>query len=65
MDVRDHLRDALRTALAEAGVDVNLIDDVGGCTLTAPESWFSYRASRAEEAPDYGRNLSAITAPQG
>ncbi|MEM8935727.1 MAG: peptidoglycan editing factor PgeF [Pseudomonadota bacterium] len=33
---------------------------VGGCTLGAPDRYFSYRASRRANDPDYGRNLSAI-----
>lgn len=51
--------------LTEAGIDARRIEDVGGCTLTHPERWFSYRESRAKNASDYGRNLSAITAAQG
>lgn len=39
---------------------VNTVDDLGVCTLAAPDDWFSYRASRRFGATDYGRNLSAI-----
>ena len=46
--------------LVEAGLKIDHVEDVGGCTLTHPERWFSYRASRARKEPDYGRNLSAI-----
>ncbi|MEM9619206.1 MAG: peptidoglycan editing factor PgeF [Pseudomonadota bacterium] len=44
--------------LRESGV--TRIDDLGICTLGAPEAYFSYRNSRRREEPDYGRNLSAI-----
>ena len=44
--------------VAECGVTE--IGDVGACTLAAPEKYFSYRASRRFNEPDYGRNLSAI-----
>ncbi len=33
---------------------------LGGCTLSAPERFFSYRASRAAGDAHYGRQLSAI-----
>ena len=36
------------------------IDDVGVCTLGAPDHYFSYRHSRQTNQEDYGRNLSAI-----
>ncbi len=49
-----------RWRIEAAGVDPDRIDDVGGCTLTRPDRWFSYRASRKQCAPDYGRNISAI-----
>ncbi len=39
---------------------VSQIDDLGHCTLAAPEAYFSYRASRRRAETDYGRNLSAI-----
>jgi len=35
-------------------------DDIGICTLANPDQYFSYRHSRQVNAPDYGRNLSAI-----
>lgn len=47
-----------RWRLAEAGVD--RLDDLGQCTLGAPERYFSYRESRRRGEDDYGRNLSAI-----
>ncbi len=47
-----------RARLAEVGVAS--LDDVGVCTLSDPESYFSYRASRRAGEDDYGRNLSAI-----
>jgi len=49
-----------RWRLEAAGVDPAGIADVGGCTLTRPDRWFSYRASRRQGASDYGRNISAI-----
>ncbi len=39
---------------------VKQIDDLGVCTLAAPEAYFSYRASQRAAETDYGRNLSAI-----
>lgn len=62
--IYDHLG-FVRWRLTEAGLDPAQIDDVGGGTLSDPERWFSYRASRANNQDDYGRNLSIITAPQG
>ncbi|HBK90117.1 MAG TPA: peptidoglycan editing factor PgeF [Parvularcula sp.] len=47
-----------RAALARAGVGP--LDDLGACTLGEKEAYFSYRASRRANEPDYGRNLSAI-----
>lgn len=47
-----------RWRLMESGV--NHIDDLGLCTLEAPDRFFSYRAMRRAGEPDYGRNLSAI-----
>lgn len=44
--------------LRQSGVE--RIDDLGLCTLAAPEAYFSYRASRRGAETDYGRNLSAI-----
>lgn len=49
--------------LVAAGIRPEAIADVGGDTLGAPTDWFSYRASRHRGDPDYGRNLSAIVAP--
>lgn len=49
--------------LQECGLNIDLIEDVGGCTLTSSDRWFSYRASRAKGEADYGRNISAIAAP--
>ncbi len=47
-----------RWRLQEAGV--SRLDDIGLCTLAAPDRFFSYRAMRRAGEPDYGRNLSAI-----
>ena len=44
--------------LAQSGV--TRVDDIGLCTLAAPNRFFSYRAMRRANEPDYGRNLSAI-----
>ncbi len=44
--------------LKKAGV--GSIDDLGICTLAAPDQYFSYRASRLRGDEDYGRNLSVI-----
>ncbi len=41
-------------------VGVEAVDVVGGCTLGAPEAYFSCRKSRRDGLDDYGRNLSAI-----
>lgn len=41
-------------------VGVEAIDDVEVCTLGESAHYFSYRASRRDGAPDYGRNLSTI-----
>ena len=38
--------------------------DTGVCTLGEKERYFSYRASRRANEPDYGRNLSAIVLPE-
>lgn len=43
-----------------AAAGVASVDDLGVCTLAAADAWFSYRASRRADEPDYGRNLSAI-----
>lgn len=47
-----------RADLVRAGVDH--LDDLHVCTLGEKASFFSYRASRRADEPDYGRNLSAI-----
>ncbi len=47
-----------RWRLEESGV--TKIDDIGLCTLEAPDRFFSYRAMRRRGEADYGRNLSAI-----
>jgi YfiH family protein len=47
-----------RARLAASGV--SRLDDIGVCTLAEPGVYFSYRASRRANEPDYGRNLSAI-----
>lgn len=52
-----------RWRLVAAGVAPSRIDDVGGDTLSRQSGCFSYRASRRDGAPDYGRNLSAICLP--
>jgi purine-nucleoside/S-methyl-5'-thioadenosine phosphorylase / adenosine deaminase len=44
--------------LGQSGV--KHIDDLGVCTLAAPEAYFSYRASQRAAETGYGRNLSAI-----
>lgn len=49
--------------LVEAGITPDRIEDVGGNTLAAPATWFSYRESRRRALADYGRNLSAIALP--
>ena len=46
--------------LVRAGVDPRRIDDVGGDAGNPRDGLFSYRASRKADAPDYGRNLSAV-----
>lgn len=47
-----------RWRCAEAGVAE--FADLGRCTLGGADAYFSYRASRRANEPDYGRNLSAI-----
>jgi YfiH family protein len=44
--------------IAEAGV--TKLDDTSICTVADSDAYFSYRASRRANEPDYGRNLSAI-----
>lgn len=55
----------VRWRLEAAGIPPAHIDDVGGCTLTSPETYFSYRASRKAGLDAYGRNLSAIVRKDG
>ncbi len=50
-----------RADLLRAGVE-GLVD-LGVCTLGEKSAYFSYRASRRANEPDYGRNLSAIVLP--
>lgn len=47
-----------RWRLEESGVTA--LADTGLCTLAEAGRYFSYRASRMAEEPDFGRNLSAI-----
>lgn len=47
-----------RWRLLECGV--TQADDIGLCTLDAPNRFFSYRSVRRRNLSDYGRNLSAI-----
>ena len=51
-----------RWRLAAAGVE--RLDDIGVCTVAESDAYFSYRASRRANEPDYGRNLSAISIPK-
>jgi polyphenol oxidase len=51
-----------RADLSRAGVEA--LDDLGVCTLGEKSRYFSYRASRRADEPDYGRNLSAIALPR-
>jgi YfiH family protein len=48
----------LRIQLRGAGVADELVDDVGGCTLSDPAQFFSHRRDRGKT----GRHLSAIVA---
>ena len=50
----------VRWRLESAGIAPPHIEDVGGCTLTQPAEYFSYRAARSAGSNLYGRNLSAI-----
>jgi YfiH family protein len=52
------LAKALKAQLTARGVADDRIDDVGGCTLTEPERFFSHR----RDAGKTGRHLSAIVA---
>ena len=47
----------LEARLASCGV---IVERVGGCTLSDPGRFFSYRASRVRGEASYGRQLSAI-----
>ncbi|MEM9234684.1 MAG: peptidoglycan editing factor PgeF, partial [Pseudomonadota bacterium] len=51
--------------LTESGLAPDHIEDAGGCTLSQSTDWFSYRACRARNERDYGRNVSAIAISQG
>ncbi|WP_199564545.1 peptidoglycan editing factor PgeF [Parvularcula marina] len=62
--IYDHVS-FVRWRLTESGIDEARIGDTGGCTLTTPEDWFSYRASRANGDADYGRNISVIALSTG
>ncbi len=57
-DPRPHvdLARVVRAQLAGLGVESDAIDDVGGCTFTEADRFFSYRRDRAPS----GRHLSAI-----
>jgi polyphenol oxidase len=52
------LRRMVRSQLRAAGIDEGAIDDVVGCTVGDPESFFSYRRDGRRS----GRHLSAIVA---
>jgi hypothetical protein len=45
--------------LRQGGVDH--VEDLGLCTYSRPEQFFSYRRTTHLKEPDYGRELSAIT----
>jgi hypothetical protein len=49
---------AIRAQLARAGVDEAHVDDVGGCTLTEPARFFSFR----RDGQRSGRHLAVIVA---
>lgn len=49
---------AVRAQLAHRGLSPDHVDDVGGCTLSEPERFFSHR----RDAGRTGRHLSAIVA---
>ncbi len=49
---------AIRAQLARAGIAPEHIDDVGGCTLTEPDRFFSFRRDGARS----GRHLAVIVA---
>jgi len=48
----------LLAALRKAGIKT--ASWTGQCTYSAPETFYSYRRSTHENAPDYGRQISAI-----
>ena len=50
------LRRIIRAQLREAGLSDGSVDDVRGCTVTEPESFFSYR----RDGKRSGRHLAAI-----
>lgn len=52
-----------RWRLAASGVP--RLDDIAVCTVGDSANYFSYRASRRANEPDYGRNLSAIALQRG
>lgn len=54
---RFNLGGYLKAKLEHFGVEVVL---TGGCTLSQPESFFSYRQSLVRKTGDYGRQISAI-----
>ena len=60
--IYDHVA-FVRWRLETSGILIDHIDDVGGCPLSQPDLYFSYRHSRQIGAPDYGRNLSVIMRP--
>jgi YfiH family protein len=49
---------AIRAQLARAGIPPEHVDDVGGCTLTEPARFFSFRRDAARS----GRHLAVIVA---
>ncbi|WOI54629.1 peptidoglycan editing factor PgeF [Parvularcula sp. LCG005] len=50
----------VRCRLESVGILPRHIEDVGGCTLSEPDRFFSYRHARQNGQSGYGRNLSAI-----
>jgi hypothetical protein len=50
------LVESLLEQLRGAGISSDRVDDVGGCTYTEPDRFFSYRRS----GPTSGRHLHAI-----
>jgi len=51
----------VQAQLAHRGIDGERVDDVGGCTLTEPERYFSYRRDGRRS----GRHVGAIVARVG